>query len=813
MKKLLTHLARRIAFIWFVLAACGLAKADDNSPRYFAVSPGALPEVKARLAAHDESLQPAFKALVRAAAKALEAAPPSVMEKDKLPPSGDKHDYMSIAPYFWPDPKKPDGLPYIRHDGKVNPESREEAFDHARIGMMAKNVETLALAYYFTGNEAYAAKAAKFLRVWFLDPATRMNPNMNFTQAVPGENTGRGTGILEGRNLAVAADAAQLLANSAAWTEKDRADFKTWLETYFHWLLTSKPGREEAGSRNNHGTWYDVQAIELALVLGKSDVAKQIAEAAKQKRIAVQIEPDGRQPLELTRTAALGYSHFNLEALFTLATLAEHAGVDLWHCRLANGKYALAAAMDFLLPYVADPSKKWPYEQIKSFDRADFAPQLRQAGTIYHEPAFEKILAQFPAGAKERLQLLSPISPQRNLSASAGENFDLATIDRERILKTAEAALALAPISITKYPAKFSEGGLNDYYSNGDYWWPDPMKTNGLPYIQRDGQTNPENFNQHRLALRQLRDAVAALGAAYKITNEDRYAGKAAELLRVFFLDPATRMNPHLRYAQAIPGVSPGRGIGIIDTLHLIEVPPAIDAMQKSPAFAVETCAGMKQWFREYTEWMMTSKNGRDEAAAKNNHAVAFWLQVAVFAKFIGDEVKLAEGRRQFKEVFVPNQMAADGSFPAELKRTKPYAYSIFQLDNMSTLCQVLSTPTDNLWNFQLPDGRGIRKAVAYLEPFLADKSKWPLKPDVQAWEGWPRRQAALLFAGLAFDEQNYLQLWQKLPPDPADEEIQRNIAITQPVLWLKDSGLSKSHKISANLDGENTTHLTNDQK
>ena len=366
------------------------------------------------------------------------------------------------------------------------------------------------------------------------------------------------------------------------------------------------------------------------------------------------------------------------------------------------------------------------------------------------------------------------------------EKPDVAAIDRDRILKAANAALELPPITITKYHAKLSEGGANDYYSNGDYWWPDPTKPDGLPYIQRDGLSNPENFNQHRMALRQLRDAVAALGAACKITGEDRYAAKSVELLHVFFLDPATRMNPDLKYAQAVPGVASGRGIGIIDTLRLIEIPQAIDAMQKSRAFPPETLAGVKQWFRDYTEWMITSKNGQKESAEKNNHAVAFWLQVAVFAKFTGDEARQAECRRQFKEVFVPNQMAADGGFPLELKRTKPYAYSIFQLDNMTTLCQVLSTPADNLWTFELADGRGIRKAVAHLEPFLADKSKWPLKPDVMAWDGWPARQPALLFAGLALDEQKYLDLWKKLRPDPTDEEVQRNIAITQPILWLK---------------------------
>ena len=364
--------------------------------------------------------------------------------------------------------------------------------------------------------------------------------------------------------------------------------------------------------------------------------------------------------------------------------------------------------------------------------------------------------------------------------------LDVAAIDRARILKAADAALTLVPLTITQFRAAQSSGGPNDFFSQADYYWPDPRKTNGLPYMQRDGETNPANFNEHRMAIRRLRDAVAALGAAYKLTGDERYAQKAVELLRVFFLDPARRMNPHLEYAQAILGKSPGRSFGIIDALHLIEIPPAITVLQRSPAFTPELVAGLKKWFADLSDWMITSKNGREEAAAKNNHAVAYWLQIAVFAGFTGDEKLLAECRRQFKEVFVPKQMAPDGSFPFELKRTKPYGYSIFQLDNMTTLCQVLSTPEDDLWKFTLPDGRGIRNAIAYLYPFLADKSKWPLKPDVMAWNGWPARQTNLLFGGLAFGEQKYLDLWQNLPADPTDAEVRRNIAITQPLLWLK---------------------------
>lgn len=384
---------------------------------------------------------------------------------------------------------------------------------------------------------------------------------------------------------------------------------------------------------------------------------------------------------------------------------------------------------------------------------------------------------------------VGPFSEEAAFGVAEMKTFatiDVAKVDQKRILKAAVVALQQEPITITKFRASLSEGGAHDFYSNGDYWWPNPSTTNGFPYVQRDGQSNPGNFIAHRQCVNSLRDAVSALAAAYKITGEDRYAAKAAELLHVFFVDPKTRMNPSLNYAQAIPGVTPGRGIGIIDTLHLAEVPLAVLALQKSKAFPPEVLAGVQQWFRDYSDWMLTSKNGQEEANTKNNHAVAYWLQIACFARLTGDETKQAESRRQFREVFVLRQMTNDGSFPEELRRTKPYAYSIFQLDNLAALCQIASTPDDDLWKFTMPDGRSMRRAMKFLYPFMADKSTWPRPPDVQAWDGWPARQPSLLFAGLTLNEQSYLDLWRKLEPDPTDAEVKRNIAITQPLLWLK---------------------------
>lgn len=358
--------------------------------------------------------------------------------------------------------------------------------------------------------------------------------------------------------------------------------------------------------------------------------------------------------------------------------------------------------------------------------------------------------------------------------------------DRQRIVTAADAALEVKPFSITYQRSPLSEGGPHEFFSMSDYFWPDTSKPDGKPYIQSDGQSYPGNFNEHRLALMGMRDATAALAAAYRVTGEERYAAKAAELLRVFFVDEATRMHPSLEHAQAMIGKpAPNRGIGLIDTLHLIEVPMAILALEGSESLTPELKTGLVCWFKDYLAWFTTSPRGKDEGSRTNNHAVAYWLQVAAFNQLAGDEALHRECVRQFKERFISVQMAPDGSFPLETTRTKPYAYSIFQLDNMTTLCLLLSRKEEGLWDFEGPEGRSMRKAMAWLSPFLADKSQWPFKPDVQVWDAWPVRQSSLLIGGLALGEEKYVELWRKLKPDPTLFEIRRNNAITQPLLWI----------------------------
>jgi hypothetical protein len=382
-------------------------------------------------------------------------------------------------------------------------------------------------------------------------------------------------------------------------------------------------------------------------------------------------------------------------------------------------------------------------------------------------------------------------------SLHAQNNSNLVTMvakfDRDQILRLANDAMQLKPLAITDHIATNSAGGPHDFFSQADYAWPNPTNADGLPYIGRDGESNPNVFSYHRMAMRHMKDAVAALAAAYLLTGNDKYARKANECIKVFFLDEKTRMNPNLQYAQAVLGAQTGNPYGIIDTLHLAELAVAVPFLEKSPAFDPAVDAGLKQWFTDYIEWITTSTNGVKEMNNKNNHSIACFVQLASFAKLTGNEKVLEMSRLRFKEVLFPGQMTNDGSFPLELKRTKPYGYSIFQADNLATLCVLLSTANEDLWKFTLPDGRTPKQAVDFIFPYLVDKNKWLADgrgKDVMHWEDWPARQPCLLFAFAEFsDEWKYFALWKKLDADPQDLEVRRNMAITQPLLWIATPG------------------------
>lgn len=335
-----------------------------------------------------------IKRLTSDADKAMKVEIAPVTSKTTTPPSGDKHDYMSQAPYFWKNPDTKTGFPYIRRDGERNPEILQYP-DHTLMDDMVKTVETLSIAYYFTGKEKYAARAATILRMWFLDAKAKMNPNLEYAQAIPGLNTGRGIGIIETHGLIRVVDAIGLLAGSKTWTKDDQSGLETWFSKYMTWLTESKNGRDEAAAKNNHGTIYDVQVASFALFAGKPDIAKKLIESAKANRIAKQIEPDGKQPLELERTKAWSYSTMNLGGFVELAQLGDTVDIDLWNYQTSDGR-SIRKAFDWLYPF-ADGKKKWEYQQIEPLLGERLYDQMRKAKDKYRDDKFKAALSAIPS--------------------------------------------------------------------------------------------------------------------------------------------------------------------------------------------------------------------------------------------------------------------------------------------------------------------------------------------------------------------------------------------------------------------------------
>jgi hypothetical protein len=367
------------------------ASADANAPRVFQYSGAALAAARGRVQADDPSMAPVLKALRERGDALLGDGSFTIVHKQHPLPGVDPHDYVSLAPYYWPNPDTPNHLPYIRRDGERNPETRE--FDARIFSTFSEHVWGLALAGYMTGDDRYSRRAAVLLRAWFLDPETRMNPNLDHGQFVKGENTGRGTGIIESNRFLNVIDGVGLLrAASAGWTADDQSKLEEWFRAYLKWMQESPNGKAEAAATNNHGTWYDVQVATYMLFVGDEAGARQVVEAAKSKRIGGQIQPDGQMPRELARTKSWGYSCFNIKALTQLAYLGQRVNVDLWHYQTADGR-SIRAALDFHLSF-ATGEKAWSHQQISRFDPKELLLPLRRAAIALSDREYVAIVKQ-----------------------------------------------------------------------------------------------------------------------------------------------------------------------------------------------------------------------------------------------------------------------------------------------------------------------------------------------------------------------------------------------------------------------------------
>jgi hypothetical protein len=374
-------------------------------------------------------------------------------------------------------------------------------------------------------------------------------------------------------------------------------------------------------------------------------------------------------------------------------------------------------------------------------------------------------------------------STSRSVTSSDPFYAEEVNVLKKQILDEAAWAMQQEPVTVTAETSSRSAGSKHDFFSEGDYWWPNPKNVDS-PYIQKDGMTNPDNFVAHRHAMIRFSKIIGALASAYKITHDEKYVREALKHCMAWFVDTAMMMNPSLLYAQAIKGRFTGRGIGIIDTIQLMEVVQGLMAMLNAKEMNREDLAAIKSWFEKYLQWLTTHQYGKDEMNAANNHGTCWVMQVAAFAKFTANEKLMNFCRERYKTVILPNQMATDGSFPQELRRTKPFGYSIFNLDAMTTICQILSDKENDLWNYQTADGRSIKKGIEYLYPFVKDKSKWSYPHDVMYWENWPVAQPFLIFGAEAYNNKDWFETWKGLDHSPTMEEVIRNLPVRHPLIW-----------------------------
>lgn len=294
---------------------------------------------------------------------------------------------------------------------------------------------------------------------------------------------------------------------------------------------------------------------------------------------------------------------------------------------------------------------------------------------------------------------------------------------RRELHERAQAAMETPLQSVTFHQSPAASGDPHDYYSEGPYWWPDPDNPDG-PYIRRDGEVNPERFNAHAQAKGTLADAVNVLANAGLFLEERRYHARAAELLRVFFVDEATRMNPNLNHAQAIRNVCPGRGIGIIDTAVFLRIVHGVNLIEACGGFEAEI-TGVKAWFRAYLHWMNTSKNGLEEKNHPNNHSNWWNTQAAAYSALVGDDAMLEACFARWSEQLLPSQTNDEGGFTDELTRTRSYHYSLYNLEASALLCEMAWQRGHDLWHAQSADGKGMARCVSFFKPYYINPFLW----------------------------------------------------------------------------------------
>lgn len=618
---------RSILVVAASVVCCVVAAAADAqsaAPRTLMLRGETLTALQSRVRAKDATLLPAVAKLRREADKALAAPLIAVTDKrSQMPPSGDAHDYFSLSPYWWPDPAKANGLPYIRRDGETNPESKAD-LDQPRLARMSEQVQLLALAWWYTGEAVYATRAAAQLRTWFLDPATRMTPHLRYAQLVRGNDKERGSGIIDSRGFLDVVDAAVLLQQSSAWNAQDDRALRAWFGEYLTWLRTSDNGRTEALAKNNHGSWFAAQTAAYALYAGDSASTREIIGGIR-ARIGAQISPEGNQAEELLRTRSYHYSIFNIEALARLAEMGRWVGVDLWSYSAPTGG-SLRAAVNRLAPFV-DRQKDWPDKQLDPVSVEQLLGTFRRARVGLNEPALDTILARLPASetrVHRSTLLFAPITSSANNAPSpvreprAVQPPGAATGPHPRIFLNAVDAAQLR-LQSARYPLlarTFTETRATvDRALAASIDVPAPGEAGGYAH-----EKHKQNYRE-----------MQAAGSLYSITGERRYALWVRDVLEQY-----ARLYPTLGPHPLSKNQAPGKLFhqSLNDANWLVGVAIAYDCVYNALTPAERTRIE-SQVLRPMAEWMSVTQ--AKEFDRIHNHGTWAAASVGMLGLVLGD--------------------------------------------------------------------------------------------------------------------------------------------------------------------------------
>lgn len=335
----------------------------------------------------------------------------------------------------------------------------------------------------------------------------------------------------------------------------------------------------------------------------------------------------------------------------------------------------------------------------------------------------------------------------------------------EALKKQAELDLVMKPLTVMSKDYIPSSGSKHDYVSLARYAWPDQTKPNGLPYIMRDGISNPELNRFDRNKLSDMTGAIYRLSLAYYFSENEKYAKKATELIHIWFLDKTTRMNPNLRYAQHIPGDADGRCYGVIDAYSFVEMLDGVQLLEKSKSFTAKDSKKLKAWFSHFLKWLLSHPQAIEESNQKNNHAIAYDVQVAAYSLYTGNRKVFSDVLAYFPKRRIAAQIAPDGSQPHELHRTLAFGYSQYNLRHIIDLMLMVKHQGLDFRKYGICDEHSFFKAMDFLAPYMGKSVKlWPYL-QISGWEEKQQEMACDFYRAYTLDasRKDYLHIYQQV--------------------------------------------------